>query len=389
MKTYYFDYNATSPLAPEVWQAMEPFFTRHFGNPSSIHQMGKTAARALREARKQVAALLGAADDNEIIFTSGGTESNNAAIRAALAAHPEKKEIITSSVEHSSLFKLCKQLEKEGFRVHYLPVDSEGSLDLEKLKSFLSVNTAVVSLMMANNETGVLFPIEKIGTILTEQEILFHVDAVQAVGKVAIDLKNMPVDLMSLSAHKFYGPKGTGALYVRKGIAHQPLICGGSQERGRRAGTENVAGIVGLGVAAQIVLRELHEKARLEKLRNQFENALTQKVGAVIHAEKSERLPNTSHLGFPGVDGEALLFALDQEGLCASSGSACMSGSPEPSRVLKAMGFSDQEANSSLRFSFGRYTTEVEIEEGIELIVKAINRLRALDLNRQHVHPGV
>ncbi len=388
MKTYYFDYNATTPVASEVREAMEPFLRDYFGNPSSLHHLGKQAARAIREARKKVALLLGSRHENEIVFTSGGTESNHTAIRSALASFPAKKEIVTSSVEHSSVHNLFRYLEKEGYRVHWMKVDSQGQLDLSQLDHVLSEKTALVSVMMANNETGVLFPIAQMAEKVKARNILFHVDAVQAVGKIPIDLGNIPVDFLSLSAHKFYGPKGMGALYIRDRVPFQPWLLGGSQERGRRAGTENVAGIVGLGAACQGVQQEAKEETQsLLRLRHIFESRVKENnPDIVINASEAKRLPNTSNIQFKHADGEALLFALDQKGICASSGSACMSGSREPSRVLKAMGLSDQEANRSLRFSFGRYTKETEMEEGVHLLKEALRRLREIPLEEQHAH---
>jgi cysteine desulfurase len=388
MQSYYFDYNATTPVAPEVFEAMKPFLTEHFGNPSSLHHLGRVSAQALREARRNVASLLGAYEESEVIFTSGGTESNNAALRSALVLSPGKKKVVTSAVEHSSVFKLCCQLEKEGYRVQWLGVDSQGGLDWNELRSALTEDTAVVSLMTANNETGVLFPVEKVGEMVKERGILLHVDAVQAVGKFSIDLKKSSIDFLSLSAHKFYGPKGIGALYVRKAARFQPLIFGGVQERGRRAGTENVPGIVGLGAACQLVQKDLAEEIHKPALlRDKFEEKIFEKnSGVFVNGHKTQRLQNTSNLRFEKVDGEALLFALDQKGICASSGSACMSGSQEPSRVLKAMGLSDEEANSSLRFSFGRYTTDAEIEEGVKVLTETVARLRTIPLGEQHSH---
>ncbi len=388
MKTYYFDYNATTPLAPEVRAAMEPFLTEHFGNPSSLHTPGKQAARAVREARKKTALFLGASHENEIVFTSGGTESNNTAIRSALATCPDKNEIVTSAVEHSSVYRVFRQLEKEGYKIHWLKVDRQGGLNLAQLDEVLSERTALVSIMTANNETGVVFPAFKIAEKVRALGILFHVDAVQSVGKIPIHLKNSSVDFLSLSAHKFYGPKGMGALYVRQGTPFRSLILGGAQERGRRAGTENVAGIVGLGAACERVLHEMEaESGRLLRLRDLFESRLQEKIPDIlINALGAERLPNTSNVQFKNADGEALLFALDQKGVYASNGSACMSGSREPSRVLKALGLSDEEANTSLRFSFGRLTTEADIEEGAELLSETVRRIREIPLENQHIH---
>lgn len=389
MVTYYFDFNATTPVASEVLESMKPYLTQHFGNPSSLHHLGRIAARALRSAREEVASLLGAAEENEIVFTSGGTESNNAAIRSALISSGNRKKIVTSAVEHSSIGKLCRQLEKEGYPVSWVGVDSNGSLNLEELRHSLTEDTAVVSLMLANNETGVLFPIEKIGAMVKERGISFHVDAVQAVGKFPFILKKCPVDFVSLSAHKFYGPKGVGALYVKQGASFRPLIFGGSQERGRRAGTENVAGVVGIGTASRLVQKDLAQECqRLAQLRDRFEQKICQTIAGVnINGGESERLSNTSNLHVENADGEALLLILDQKGICASSGSACMSGSREPSHVLKAMGFSDEEANASLRFSFGRFTKDSEVDAAIPILEEAVRHLRSIDKKEQHPHP--
>ncbi len=388
MKSYYFDYNATTPIASEVFEAMLPYFTEHFANPSSQHHLARIPARAVREARKHVAALLGAADESEILFTSGGTESNNTAIRSALALNPGKNEVVTSTVEHSSIRKLCYQLRKEGYVVREVGVDTDGNLNFNQLLEVLSERTAVCSLMMANNETGVLFPIEKIGALVKERGILFHVDAVQAAGKIPISLKNNFIDFLSLSAHKIYGPKGIGALYVKNETPFRSFIFGGSQERGRRAGTENVTSIVGLGAASQLAQKELaYKPAQIANLRSEFENKIFYRVaGVTINGGRAERLPNTSNLSFEQVDSEALLLVLDQKGVCASSGSACMSGSLEPSYVLKAMGLSDPCANSAIRFSFGRLTSPAEIEEALEMIVTTVAHLRSLGPKGENSH---
>lgn len=388
MSTYYFDTNATTPLAPEVLEAMQPFLATHFGNPSSLHQEGRIPARAIRNARRQTAGLLGARSENEIVFTSGGTESNNIALRSALANPDKKRRIVTSAVEHSSIRKLCGELRKEGYEIQEIGVDSQGGLNLRELEAALTPETALVSLMWANNETGVIFPIQKMGTVIKEKGILFHVDAVQAVGKIPLCLQDTPIDFLSLSAHKFYGPKGVGALYVRETTPYRSLIFGGSQEKGRRGGTENVAGIVGLGAACTLVRSELPSSAqKMKTLRDFFEAQVSEKIeGVTVNGKASERIANTSNLSFEGVDTEALLIALDLRGIRVSSGSACMSGSHEPSHVLKAMGRSDDEANSAIRFSFGRGNTQREIESAIPVLSETVSRLRALDLLEQHSH---
>ena len=330
MRIYYFDYNASTPVVGQVRQAMEPFFTEHFANPSSLHQLGRIPSRAMRDARRQMAALVGAVDENEVIFTSGGTESNNAAIRSALALSG-KKRVITTAVEHSSVRKLCKQLRKEGYEIVEIGVDDQCRLDLDQLRESLTDETAVVSLMMANNETGVIFPVEEVAAWIKAKGIFFHVDAVQVPGKLSLHMKETQIDFLSLSAHKFYGPKGVGILYAKKGTAFQPLIFGGAQERGRRAGTENVPGIVGTGVAAELIMKDMQtEVLRMRVLRDEFEKRISREISEInISGFSAPRVCNTSHVRFLNVDGEALLISLDQKGICASSGSACLSGSRE------------------------------------------------------------
>ncbi len=375
----YFDYNATTPAAPEVRQAIEPFWSNIYGNPSSLHTMGKEAAKALKQARKQIAQFFQAAYEQEIIFTSGGTESNNEAIRAAFHL-TGKKKLVTTAVEHSSIRKFAHQLIEEGYEVQEIPVDSEGRLDLEALRDALTPDTAIVSVMMANNETGILFPIEAIGRIVKTCGILFHVDAVQAAGKFPICLKNLPVDFLSVSAHKFYGPKGIGILYAKKDAPFYPLIMGGGQERGRRAGTENLPGAVGMAAACDLVAGDFQQEiTRLADLRDRFESLLVKEIpGAGITGFGAPRIPNTSHVRFEGLDAETLLMALDQKGICASSGSACLSGAAEPSHVLKAMGFSDEEAKSGLRFSFGRYSTDEEMSQLLKILSQEVERIRQI-----------
>lgn len=373
----YFDYNATTPVLEEVRQAMEPFWSEVFANPSSLHSAGKEAAKALKLARRQTAAFFQAAYEQEIIFTSGGTESNNQAIRAALRLSGKKK-IVTSAVEHSSIRKFVYQLRDEGYQVEEVPVDAEGRLDFEVLRDALTEDTAVVSIMMANNETGVLFPVEEIARIVKTCGIFFHVDAVQAAGKFPIALKNSQIDFLSVSAHKIYGPKGVGVLYVRKDSPVYPLIMGGGQERGRRAGTENLPGAVGMAEACRIVGADLQsEMMRLVSLRDSFEKLAAKEIpGIEISGLGSPRIPNTSHLRFAGLDAETLLMALDQRGICASSGSACLSGASDPSHVLKAMGCSDEDAKSGLRFSFGRPTRIEEINELVKILAREVERIR-------------
>ncbi|MBI4115778.1 MAG: aminotransferase class V-fold PLP-dependent enzyme [Candidatus Omnitrophica bacterium] len=387
----YLDHNATTPVLPEVLQAMEPFWAGLYANPSSIHQAGVQVARKIKEARREVRDLLGAQDETEIIFTSGGTESNHTAIRSALATSGGKQRLVTTVVEHSSILRFAKTLEKEGIEVDYARVDSKGNLDGDHFDSLVEQDAALVSVMMANNETGVLFPMEKIAERVHSKGTLFHVDGVQAVGKVPICLKSSGIDFFSLSAHKFGGPKGVGVLYVRKGTPFHPLFPAGFQERGRRAGTENVPGIIGLGAACRQIkscLKKENEDVRT--LRDSFESKVLKGISGVqINGDPLNRLPNTSNLAFEGVDAEALLILLDEQGVYASSGSACLSGAPEPSRVLKAMGFSNERAKSSVRFSFGLRNTSEEADKVIGILEKLVNHLREIELEKQHPHPVV
>ncbi|MCB9800113.1 MAG: IscS subfamily cysteine desulfurase [Candidatus Omnitrophica bacterium] len=380
MEPIYYDYNATTPVAPQVLEAMLPFLKGNYANPSSSHHLARDAKRVIREARRSVAGLLNLADEAQIVFTSGGTESNNAAIRSALF-HTGKKKIITSQVEHSSVLRLCQRLEEEGCEVIRLGVNGQGQIDIEELKQAICENTAIVSLMMANNETGVLFPVAQIGQFLREHGILFHVDAVQAITKEEINLETLCADYLSLSAHKFYGPKGIGALFVRREAPYRSLIFGGSQERGRRAGTENVPGIAGLGAATDLALSDFQqEREKMTALRDHFETQIKNRIEEIeIPGQASPRLANTSSILFKGILSESLLCCLDSKGICASSGSACMSGSQQPSHVLKAMGYSHEEAMSAVRFSFGRYTTHEEIDHSLEIISETVAELRRVN----------
>ncbi len=386
----YLDHNATTPVLPEVLEAMRPFWADSYGNPSSIHQMGSEALRELRRGRREVASFLGAQEESEIIFTSGGTESNNAAFRSAVWTQKGKKRLVTTSVEHSSVLKPARALEEEGAEIILLPVDPQGNLDLQKLNSALTDDTFLVSIMAANNETGVIFPVEEIGKLVHSRRILFHVDAVQAIGKIPLSLKASAIDFLSLSAHKFGGPKGIGALYVKKGVPFRPLIFGGSQEKGRRAGTENVSGAIGLGEACRQLQNKFIDVQSVGKLRDYFEEKVFGALSQVeINGDKNHRLPNTSNLSFHEVDAEALLILLDEAGIYASSGSACLSGAPEPSHVLKAMGFSDKRAKSSVRFSFGPKNTFEEVDELLPHLQRFVNRLREIELKEQHPHSVV
>jgi cysteine desulfurase len=379
VKVIYLDNNATTRVAPEVLEEMLPYFSEFYGNPSSMHSFGGTVEHKITEARERLSGLLGASPE-EIIFTSCGTESDNTAIRAAILSNPDKKHIITSRVEHPAIKNLFEYLSKNGYRVTFVPVNRKGLLDLDYLYKNLSEDTAVVSLMWANNESGVIFPIEEIGKILKEKGIVFHTDAVQAVGKIPIDLKNVDVDMLSLSGHKLHGPKGVGALYVRKGTKYSPFLIGGHQEKGRRGGTENAASIIGLGKASDLAAHHLlAENVRVKRLRDRLETEILNRVpNAIINGDKEHRLPNTTSIAFEYVEGESILLMMDEYGICASSGSACTSGSLEPSHVLRAMGVPFTAAHGSVRFSLSIYNTEEEIDFIIEKLPPIIERLREL-----------
>jgi cysteine desulfurase len=379
----YLDNNATTRVLPEVAETMLPYLTDLYGNPSSIHRFGSQIGQKIDAARAQVAALIGAADPVEMIFTSCGTEGDNAAIRGMLEAQPEKRHIVTTQVEHSAVYGLCQHLEKKGYRVTWLSVNQDGALDLDELRAALTDGTALVSIMWANNETGVIFPIEQIGAIVRDKGIPFHVDAVQAAGRLPLRVKDLPVDLLTISGHKFYAPKGVGALYVRRGIAFPPFLIGGHQERNRRAGTENVAGIIGMGQAAEIALSRLEEDAaQVKKLRDQLENLLLQSCpDSRVNGDRENRLPNTLNISFRYLEGESMLVLLDQQGICASTGSACTAGSAEPSHVLRAMRVPPDWLQGAVRFSLSRFNTQEEIgyvNEKVPPIVKRLQGLSAL-----------
>jgi cysteine desulfurase len=379
MKVIYADNNATTQVASEVLEEILPYFHDLYGNPSSMHSFGGQVAGRLREGREKVARLIGATPD-EIIFVSCGTESDNTAIRAAIASHPHKKHIVTTRVEHPAVKNLCEHLGRHGYRVTFLPVDRQGRLDLEHLHKVLSSDTAIVSIMWANNETGVIFPIEEIAQMVREMGIVFHTDAVQAVGKIPIDMGQIPVDMLSLSGHKLHAPKGIGALYVRKGTKFSPFLIGGHQEGGRRGGTENVASIIGLGKACELALENLKEEdERVKSLRDKLENGILKRIpNAMVNGDREHRLPNTTSISFEYVEGEAILLMMNEFGICASSGSACTSGSLEPSHVLRAMGVPFTAAHGSIRFSLSIYNKEKEIDFIIEKLPPIIERLREL-----------
>jgi cysteine desulfurase len=376
----YFDNNATTRVLPEVAEAMLPYLTEFYGNPSSIHRFGSQVGDKISEARAQVAALIGAADPVELIFTSSGTEGDNAAIRGMLEARRDKRHIVTTQVEHSAVLGLCRHLEKKGYRVTWLGVNENGALDLEELRAALTEDTALVSIMWANNETGVIFPIEQIGAVVRSKGIPFHVDAVQAAGKIPIHVKDLPVDLLTISAHKFYAPKGIGALYVRRGLTFPPFMIGGHQERNRRAGTENVASIVGMGKAAEIALDRLAEDpARIGKLRDLLEDLLLDSCpGSRVNGRGEARLTNTSNISFRYLEGESILVLLDQQGICASTGSACTAGSSEPSHVLRAMKVPNDWLQGAVRFSLGRFNTEEEVRFVNQTVPSIVQRLEGL-----------
>ena len=378
-KVIYVDNNATTKVAPEVFEAMLPYFKEDYGNPSSMHTFGGKVDRNIKEARTSVASLLGAAPE-EIVFTSSGTESDNTAIWAAIQSNPDKKHIITSRVEHPAVKNLFEYLSKNGYRVTFIPVDSKGRLDMDYLYENLTDNTAIVTIMWANNESGVIFPIEKISQIVKERGAVFHTDAVQAVGKIPIDLNKIDVDMLSLSGHKLHGPKGVGALYIRKGTKFSPFLIGGHQESGRRGGTENVASVVGLGKASELAADYMEEEnTRVKQLRNKLESEMLKQIpNTIINGDRENRLPNTTNVSFEYVEGESILLMMDELGICASSGSACTSGSLEPSHVLRAMGVPFTAAHGSIRFSLSIYNTEEEIDFIIEKLPPIIKRLREM-----------
>lgn len=374
----YLDNNATTQLAAVVREAMLPFLDASYGNPSSAHVAGRDARRSIEEARKSVAALLGA-DPTEIAFTSGGTESDNWAIRGALAASSDKKHIVTTRVEHEAVRKVCEMLECKGFEISWLDVDGDGALDLEQLRASLRKDTAVVSVMLANNETGILFPVDEIAEIVkTQSTALVHVDGVNGAGKVPIDLSKTAIDLFSISAHKFHGPKGVGALYIRNGVTLQSLAIGGGQESGRRAGTEAVHQIVGMGAAAEFV----HDMSRIQnvrRIRDKLEREILQNVSIASlngTSDESRRLPNTSNISFENMNGEAILSRLDDAGICVSTGSACNAQDHIASQVLAAMDIPYSKAMGSIRFSLGRFNTEKEIDSVVAEVEKVISELK-------------
>ncbi len=379
MKVIYMDNNATTRTAPEVVEAMLPFFSTLYGNPSSMHFFGGQVAKNVQQAREQTAALIGA-DPSEIIFTSCGTESDNASLWGTLNSYPQKKHLITTRVEHPAVLNLATYLSKRGYRVTLLPVDREGRLDLDQLAAAITEETAIVSIMWANNETGVVFPIEEIAALVKSKGSVFHTDAVQAVGKAPINLQKIPIDLLAFSGHKLHAPKGIGVLYIRRGTRFTPFLMGGHQEKGRRGGTENVPYIIGLGQACQLAqVRLIDENQRVRSLRDKLEQGILDRIPRVlINGDRILRLPNTVSVSFEYVEGESILLLMSNLGICASSGSACTSGSLEPSHVLRAMGVPFTAAHGSIRFSLSPYNTEEEVDFVLEHLPKIISRLREI-----------
>jgi cysteine desulfurase len=373
----YLDNNATTQLDPAVIEEMLPFLTKYYGNPSSGYGFAAMARKAINLARERLAALLGC-EPTEIVFTSGGTESNNAVINSALQFEPRGKRVVTSAVEHSAVLRPCQDLGKVGCDVAFLGVDQHGNLNLTEIEDAIRPETALVSIMWANNETGVVFAIEEIAEICRQKRVLFHTDAVQVTGKIPMRLRDSPINFLSLSAHKFHGPKGVGALYVSRQTRFSALMAGGGQENGRRGGTENVASIVGLGKAAELACKYLAEgKGNVRSMRDRFEKSVLEAVsGASVNGAGAARLPNTSSLSFEGIESASALLLLDRQGICCSAGSACRTGSQEASHVLRAMNPSTDGARRSLRFSFGRFNTDAQIDRAIEVVPKVIEKLR-------------
>lgn len=380
-KKVYLDYNATTPVDPRVLEVMIPYMKDMYGNPSSVHSFGGDSKAALDDAREQVAELIGARQ-RDIYFTTGGSESNNFAIKGIAYQLKDKgRHLITTQVEHASVLETFKYLESEGYKVIYLPIDRDGMLDLDELRDVICEDTILVSIIYANNETGVIFPLDQISEITKEQGVLLHTDAVQAVGKIEINLKELPVDLLSLSSHKLYGPKGAGALYMRKGVDLSPLIHGGGQERGKRSGTENVPAIAGFGKAAELIMDDIEaENNRLSALRDKLHKKITNSIdGVSLNGHLENRLSNTLNLNFDNTEGESLVMNLDIEGVAVSTGSACSEGNVDPSHVLLAMGLTKEQAISSLRFSFGRFSKESDIDLVLDKLPAIVERIRYIN----------
>jgi cysteine desulfurase len=381
MDLVYLDNNATTRPAPEVVEAMLPFLTEWYGNPSSVHRFGQRSRQALEEARARVARLIGCAEA-EVMFTGGGTESVNTAVRGILGARQPRKRIITSTVEHSATRELCQQLKREGCDVLEVPVGEDGVLDQERFADALFEDVdgvALVTMMWANNETGVIFPVGWVAAQCRAAHVPFHCDGTQAVGKVPVDVTGEGIDALSFAGHKFHGPKGAAGLYLRRGLRHRPLLIGGPQERGRRGGTENVPGIVGLGMAAQLAQEALPQMARVARLRDQLERSILEIIPDTrVNGGTGARVPNTTNIGFYQLEAEAILLLLSEQGVCASAGAACSSGSLEPSPVLRAMRIDDRYAHGAVRFSLSKYTTEAEIDRALRVLPAVVRRLRAV-----------
>src|SRR6185437_4962019 len=375
MSLIYLDNNATTKPDPLVVEAMLPYLMDLYGNPSSVHRFGQRARQAIDEARARIAALV-RCGESELLFTGGGTEAINTAIRGLLAARSPRKRIVTTAVEHSATRELCAQLAKEGAEVIEVPVDVRGMLDISALRDAITDDPALVTIMWANNETGVLFPVAEIADICRAKRVPFHCDGTQAIGKIPVDLSMIRIDAMSFASHKFHGPKGVGALFTRRGIRIRSLLIGGPQERGRRGGTENVPGIVGMGKAAELAATHLPEMARVASLRDRLESSILARIGSTsVNGRTDQRLPNTSNIGFSRLEAEAILLLLSEQGVCASAGAACSSGSLEPSHVLRAMGIDEKIAHGAIRFSLSRFTTDAEIDGSLEVLPGIIAKL--------------
>ncbi|MFZ2725908.1 MAG: cysteine desulfurase NifS [Methylococcaceae bacterium] len=380
MSDIYLDNNATTKVDSAVVDVMIPYFTEKYGNPSSIHKFADGVAKGIKQARQQVQELIGCEHDSEIIFTSCGTESNSTAILSAIKAQPHKKEIITTTVEHPAILNLCESLEKDGYTIHRLPVDRVGRLNLQSYKNMLSDQVAIVSVMWANNETGTLFPVVEMAEMAHEAGVMFHTDAVQAVGKIPMMLQDTKIDMLSLSGHKLHAPKGIGVLYLRRGTRYRPLLRGGHQERGRRAGTENTAAIAGLGKACELAQHFIeYENTQVKAMRDRLERGITEQIPhCFVTGDLTNRLPNTTDIAFEYIEGEAILMLLNKAGIAASSGSACTSGSLEPSHVMRAMNIPYTAAHGTIRFSFSRYNTMHEVDEVLKVMPQIVATLRKL-----------
>jgi cysteine desulfurase len=378
MDVVYLDNNATTKPAPEAVAEMMPYLIDWYGNPSSVHRFGQRARQAIDEARARCALLVGCGE-SELMFTAGGTESINSAVRGLLAARSPRKRVVTTTVEHSATRELCQQLVKEGAEIVPVRVDREGALDLDELRMAVTDETALVTIMWANNETGVLFPVEQVAQICRGKRVPYHCDGTQAVGKIPVSVAELGIDAMSFASHKFHGPKGVGGLFVRRGVRVRPLMIGGPQERGRRGGTENVAGVVGMGKAAELAKDFVPQMSRVAALRDRLEREILEKIADThLMGSRGNRLPNTTNVAFARLEAEAILLLLSEQGVCASAGAACSSGSLDPSPVLRAMQIDDKIAHGAVRFSLSRYTTDAEIDRALDVLPRVIGRLRAV-----------